>query len=67
MPDKTGCIVMTLRRDREDLVVRTAHGPVVIEATPMSMGRTRIVIRAPKQVEIGRAKRPEGGTDGIAL
>ena len=61
--DEIGCIVMTLRRDREDLVVRTDKGEVVVEVTPVTMGRCRIVVRAPKSIEIGRNRRPEGGTN----
>lgn len=60
--DEIGCIVMTLRRNREDLVVRTEHGDVVVEVCPLTMGKCRIVVRAPKSIEIGRNRRPEGGT-----
>lgn len=60
--DEVGCIVMSLRRNKEDLVVRTERGDVVIEVSPLTMGKCRVVVRAPKSIEIGRNRRPEGGT-----
>lgn len=50
---------MTLRKGKEDLIVRTPQGNVTIEVSPITKNRSRVIVRAPKSIEIGRSKHPQ--------
>lgn len=59
LPVLVGCVVVTLREDRERLLLSCADGEIAIEVHPVSMGRVKVVIRAPKSVGVRRQKGEE--------
>lgn len=51
---KIGCVVVSLRKDRDTVILKTSDGEVVIEVNPLTMSKTRVVVRAPVDIEILR-------------
>jgi hypothetical protein len=60
-----GIVVMSVRHERETIVLETAAGEVEIEIRPMSRVRNRVVVRAPREIKIGRRKREGVADDAV--
>jgi hypothetical protein len=57
--NKQGCVVVSLHKERDILHLITNEGTIVIETSPNSMKRTKVIVRAPLTVEIARRKKEE--------
>lgn len=51
-----GVVVISVRTGRDRVVLRTDQGDVVIECTPTTKHRSRVVIRAPRSIRVDREK-----------
>lgn len=51
-----GCVVMSLRADRDILILRTPDGDVEVHLHAISKQRMKAVVHAPRSVEIRRRK-----------
>ena len=56
LPPMVGCVVVTLRENDDRLLLKSADGDIQIEVHPISMSRAKVVVRAPKSVEVRRQK-----------
>jgi hypothetical protein len=54
---KQGCVVVSLHKDKDTLHLITNEGIIVIETSPHSGMRTKVVVRAPLTVEIARRRK----------
>jgi hypothetical protein len=54
-----GVVVMSLRNEREVLVLQTSEGEVEIDLSVVSKVRNRVVVRAPRSISIARRARVE--------
>lgn len=55
--DEIGVVALSIRDHRERLTLDTSDGRIVVEISPQSPVRARVIVRAPKRVRIGREKR----------
>lgn len=53
---RRGCVIVTVRADRERLALVTSDGEVAVEITPLSSTRSRVVVRAPLTIRVERRK-----------
>lgn len=61
MPDLS-CIVVTLRTgEREQLVLETADGTVVLEVRPMTGSKCKVAVHGPRSVRISRREHEDFG------
>jgi len=60
-----GVVVMSVRLNREIIVIQTPSGEVEIEMRPMSRVRNTVVVRAPREIGIGRRKREGVADDAV--
>jgi hypothetical protein len=56
---KIGCVVVTLRKDRDFVTLTTSDGDIEIEVRPIATDRARLVVRAPITIPVVRGKREE--------
>lgn len=52
-----GVVVMSVRTEREVLVLRTSEGEVEIDLSVVSKVRNKVVVRAPRSVGVARRAR----------
>jgi sRNA-binding carbon storage regulator CsrA len=52
-----GCVVMSIRDEKEFVVLDTVHGPVRIEVRNSGRSKVRMYVRAPLAVKVHREKR----------
>jgi hypothetical protein len=55
-PSRRGCVIVTIRADRDQLALLTPDGAVAVEITPLSSTRSRVVVRAPLTIRVERRK-----------
>jgi hypothetical protein len=52
-----GIVVMSVRHERETIILQTPAGEVEIEMRPMSRVRHKVIVRAPRSVGVARRAR----------
>jgi hypothetical protein len=57
--NEQSCIVVTIRSDKEHLILHTTDGPVYIHLQPRNKTRTQVVIEAPRKVGVRREPNKE--------
>lgn len=61
----TGCVVISVRDDKEFVVIDTPAGPISLQIRVLSPKRARAVIEAPKSLHIWRQKREGVANDAV--
>lgn len=64
-PTDIGCVCVSIRDEREFLVIDTPAGSVRVEIRVLTSKRARAVIRAPKCIAIRREKREVVPNDAV--
>jgi hypothetical protein len=54
MNDPLSCIAMTVRTDREELIIETPQGRIFINLNPVSQKRIKAIVRAPRSIPVYR-------------
>lgn len=58
-PEQPTRVVLTIRSEREHLVLYTTDGPVAIHLQPRNKSRSQVIVEAPRKVGVRREANPE--------